>query len=395
MTRPTIRLVERRTREVKLPRPEVSFLREHAREVMDLVPGFRAGQFRLTPRGLVGFFDGPSVRYEILPKYPWPNLLLILGLGSPARPSGESIAPTGGLLAALAQELAGQLRCVTARGLIPGYHEEDRADRFLRGRLRAADQLRDALSRAVPERFHITDTTFDLDTPWNRILRGCVSTLLSHPELSHDVRDELIAAAAPLDGMAVGPVSDDDFLAAGREPRVAHYNEAIALCRLIRDGVRASAPFGNGGRVFLIDLGRAFEGYLAATLTSAMITRLEWLVEAQPEFVIGSVRGTPLVLQPDIVVRREGETQVVLDAKWKHPGPDPADLHQILAYGTITGARQVGLVYPGRRFAQRDLFVGNRELRVSLFQLPVAGALEECRASGKRLARALKRCVRG
>ena len=36
--------------------------------------------------------------------------------------------------------------------------------RFLRGRLRAAEQMRDAASRAFPDRFHVDQPVFDLHT---------------------------------------------------------------------------------------------------------------------------------------------------------------------------------------------------------------------------------------
>src|SRR5438552_4042183 len=104
MTRRTLDLVERRTREVRLRRAEVDFLLAPARNVIDVVPGFRRGAYRLTPRGFVGFLDGPSVRFAIRPKVPWASLLLLLGLESAAAPAGEPVEPGAELLAGLADE---------------------------------------------------------------------------------------------------------------------------------------------------------------------------------------------------------------------------------------------------------------------------------------------------
>ena len=94
-------------------------------------------------------------------------------------------------------------------------------------------------------------------------------------------------------------------------------------------------------------------------------------------------------LVPDYLLRRGGEPRVVLDAKWKAAGPTPdaADLHQILAYAAITGARRVGLVYPGRRFACREVVIPGRDIRLSLLRVRVVGTTEECRDSVGRLTR--------
>ncbi len=78
----------------------------------------------------------------------------------------------------------------------------------------------------------------------------------------------------------------------------------------------------------------------------------------------------------------------VLDAKWKRPGPDAADLHQILAYAAVTGARRAALVYPGRRWGRRVLRAGAPT--VSLIRLPVVGTSDEVAAGLARLARSVK-----
>ena len=94
MTRRTITLTERRTRAVKLPRTEAHFLLAHARNLIDVVPAFERGVYRLTPRGYVGFIDGPAARYAIGPKIPWPNVEMLLGLKG-ARGTVIRIAPEG------------------------------------------------------------------------------------------------------------------------------------------------------------------------------------------------------------------------------------------------------------------------------------------------------------
>ena len=381
MTRRTVRLIERRTRLVRLPRAEAVFLLEAGRGVIEVQPGPDRGLYRLTPRGFVGTFDGPRVRYDLRTKLPWANLALLLGLADRPFGGGE---PTDGLLDPLARELADGMRELARAGLVGGYGEADRESPFLRGRLRAADQLRDAAARAFPDRFHVSEDVYDLDAPWNRVPKRVALDLLRRPDLSPATRDALAAAVVPFADVPDVPATDTEFAAAEREPRAAAYNGVLTLCRLLRDGLSAADPVSSAGGGFLLDLGRAFERHLAAAARAAVGGRPGWAVDDQPRFVAG-----PVEFQPDVLVRRRGAARLVLDAKWKPIGPDPADLHQVLAYAAVTGADHVALVYPGRKPGRRSFAVGR--VTVTLARLPVAGPVAECQTGGRRLLTSLLR----
>lgn len=379
MTRRSVVLVERRMREVRLRPADAAFLRDRCRGVVEVNPGAGLGRYRLTARGVVGAIDAPHTRLTIRPKLPWPNLLLLLGLEPLA--AGDAVEPDADLLAVLAIEFAARLRAVIAAGLVRGYREADHAAPYLRGRLRTADQLRDVAAHAFPTVFHVTESVFDLDAPWNQIPKAVADALARHPRLPTPVRADVAAAATPLADLTPAAPTDDLFAAAAREPRAGAYTALLALCRTLRDGL-AAADGAAGTGAFLIDLGRAFERTLAAGLADHIGTA--WAVEAHPGFALGD-----LTLRPDVVVRRRGEARWVLDAKWKRPGPDPADLHQVLAYATVCGVTRVALVYPGRRFARRTLAAG--PVTVALVRLPVVGSADELAAGLARLARLVRR----
>lgn len=391
MTRRTLRLTERRTREVRLPRADAAFLLARARTLIDVVRTLDRGVYRLTPRGYVGWLDGPTRRFAIAPKIPWPNVCLLLGLDPASFPTGAAVAPEAAVLAALAEGFCDRLNAVTRGGLIRGYGEADTESPYLRGRLRTADQLRDAAARAFPDRFQVTESVFDLDTPWNCIPKAVAAALAARPELPADLRERIRFAAAPLDPVPLRPVTDAEFAAALAEPRTAAYRPLLDVCRLIHDGFTAADPGGTCTGAFLIDLGRAFEQYVTAGLTAKLAPHAAWSVEAQPRFELTASAGEPVVLQPDILVRRRDTAQAVLDVKWKRPGPDPADLQQVLAYSVLTGAPHVALVYPGRRSGRRELAVPGSRVRVSLIRVRVVGEAAECRDSVARLARLIRR----
>lgn len=379
MTRRTVVLVERRTRVVRLRPADAAYLRQHFPGGVEVNPGGERDRYRLTARGVVGSIDAPHVRLTIRPKLPWPNLRLLLGL-EPSTPCGVAL-PEADLLAVLATEFAERLRDLAAAGFVRGYRDADHAAPYLRGRLRTADQLRDAAARAFPTTFHITESAFDLDAPWNQIPKAAADALANHPSLPTAVRATVRAAAAPLEGVAVVQPTDERFAEAGREPRAGAYASLLALCRTLRDGL-ATADATPGGGAFLIDVGRAFERHLATGLAARLSG--EWSVEAHPGFPVGDT-----VLRPDVLVKRRGQPRCVLDAKWKRPGPDAADLHQVLAYAAVTGAPRAALVYPGRRWGRRVIRAGT--LTVSLVRLPVTGSVDEVSAGLARLARVVGR----
>ncbi len=386
MTRRTVELVERRTRLVRLPRAEIDFLLGRAKHLIEVVPTFENRAYRLTARGYIGFLDGPTTRYAIAPKIPWPNMGIVLGL--PARHAGlatdTEVEPEGGLLGALATAFADRLEEVVRTGLVPGYNEAQAVSTFLRGKLRTADQMRDVAARAFPDRFHTDEPVFDLHTPWNRVPKATASALLRRVGLPEAIRRRVEAAAVPLAVVPDIPASDADFATARAEPRVAAYRPLLDVCRLILNGLNAAHPDGPDGGAFLIDLGRAFERYLTAALERELTTRSGWTVEAQPRINLDSYE-----LQPDIVIRENGAPRAVLDAKWKTATPEAPDLHQILSYAALTGSPHVGLVYPGSEYGRAEFPTPDGRVRVSIFRMRVVGSARKLERSLHRLARSL------
>lgn len=382
MTRWTIRLIERRARVVRLPAADARYLTRHFPTILDVTPGFDRGTFRLTPRGYVGFLATPARRIVIEPKVPWPAVLVLLGLEDVSPQAGTPADPEVGLFAILATELAARLTALTRTGLVAGYREEDSDSSFLRGRLRTADRMRAAARRSTPARFPVTADAFDLDTPWNRVPKAVGVALLASPELSPSVRAALAAGLVPFESVPAVRPTEEEFAAADREPRASAYRPVLDLCRLLHSGLK-EADHGAGGGAFLVDLGRAFEVYLSRGLVPRIDGRPGWSADIQPRLPLGEAA----LFQPDLLVRRRGEPWAVLDAKWKTPRPEPADLHQVLAYAALSGARRAALVYPGRRFARRELVTTPGGVRLTHFRIDVCGPPDSRAASLERLVR--------
>lgn len=384
MNRRGVMLTERRSRLVKLPRAEANFLLTHARNLIEVVPALESRTYHLTPRGYVGFFDGHNIRYAIGPKIPWPNLRMLLGFSPQS--GGEPVEAEGGLLAIMAEEFAAQFETLTRAGLVAGYGTKRSVAPFLRGKLQTADQMRDAAAGAFPDHFHVEEPVFDLYTPWHRIPKATACALLRR-ELPRPLRKRIEAVTEPLAIVPEEPVLEADYIATAAEPRAAGYLPLLEVCRLILGGMTCADPLGNGESAFLIDLGRVFERYLFTSLKRELASKPIWSAEARRSFTVG-----PTELQPDILLRRDFTPTVVLDAKWKNDTtPDAADLHQILAYATVTGAARGGLVYPGRTDDRAQFFTPDGRVQISLYRLRVVGTAEELAGSITKLAESLQK----
>ena len=372
MSRLTIRLVERQTTRVVLPPREVAFLLTQARELVEVRPCFQPNVYRITPRGFVGWFDGPSRRFAIRPQVPWPTLQLLLGF----RPTRQGHEATGELetelLMLMAEEFLHRLGKLERNGLFPGYHEQDSVAPFLRGKLRTVEQLREAAVRAFPDRFQIRESVLGLDTPWNRILRATASHLLAQPHLPSATRKRLQVAICPLECIPAGQWEENDFSAAIADRRLSHYQPVLEVCRLIHSGFTAASTQDGGSTAFLMNLGQVFERYLGMQLVRAYANLPNWSVQVQPRLNAGVAE-----FQPDFIISKDGQAEMVFDAKWKHPRPEASDLHQVLAYGNVTGAKHVGLVYPGRRLAKRSVILRGRTQRLTLLQVPIFGMVTD------------------
>lgn len=388
MIRRRVQLTERSAREIQLPSEDVDFLLTHARNLLDVTPTFHRRYYRITSRAFVGWFDTPNFRFAIRPKVPWPTLRMLLGLNNDITSVETITQPDRVLLNALARELAERIRTVSLIGVVGGYREQDTSTTYLRGKLRATAQLRDAAARAFPDRFHITDSTFDLDTPWNWIPRTIATDLLERSNLPDSTHQKLREAIQLLGDVPHRVLSDRNFHEAEAEPRAAHYRPLLALCRQLHEGFAIAHLGGMKSGAFLIDLSRTFENYLTTELREVLAKQPDWSVENQKPYGVG-----PVVLQPDIVIQKQTKTRAALDAKWKIPGqtPDAADLHQIIAYATVSGTDHVGLVYPGGRFARRVFQIPGTPIRVSLFRIQVVGTTNECKSSIVNLSRVIRR----
>ncbi len=232
------------------------------------------------------------------------------------------------------------------RGLQKAYVSQTRNQRFLKGKLELAEQIRQ--NRHHAERMIVTFDEQTTNLPPNRLLKSALAFVQTRartiPNQSR-IRQMLFA-------MEDIPPSDRDCgRSAGRcdgKPAFCSLPTGFALGRSPAEWPRfwpggwqtpeSGAPVSDG---------TGFEDYVAAGF-KRYVTTGDVVVQESSQHLIDNHSGLrKFKLRPDLILRQNGVT-TVLDTKWKridamntagNYGIDQADLYQLYAYGKNTELR--------------------------------------------------------
>lgn len=319
-------------------------------ELVELGPG-TAGTWRVRTRaakgvvGAVRLGRGPgAVELSIVPKIPVDRLLFLLGYATDeVKWSDEPVeaAARPDLLPAVAGAFARSAGRALRPGTLLGYRDVEETLPLLRGRLRAAAQLRRRPGLALPLEVTYDDHTPDI--PENRILLGAVHRLLRTPGVAPVTRAALHGLVSRLDGVTA-PVPGAPLPRWTPTRLNQRYQQALGLAGLVLSG--SSYELESGRRVsvdgMLVTMWRVYESFLGQALGEALRQR----VGGRPQtpdlsHFLDTARRHPL--KPDLVHHLSGPV-VIADAKYK-PERERGDLYQMLAYCLRFGLSDGHLVY--------------------------------------------------
>ncbi|HVS37938.1 MAG TPA: hypothetical protein VMS17_20430 [Gemmataceae bacterium] len=387
---PTVVLMERRPRRLRLSPGDVEYLMQAHPGRIEVAPTSRRGVFRLTPRGCAGVVVAPTRRLVIHPKIALQNLFFMLDADDPALAVRDAVAPSPQteLLDFLAGQLARLLAERSAAGLRRGYQERAEEGPYLHGRIDVPAQLRESPGRK--DRLHGRRDDFTADVACNRAPRATAERLLASALLSEPPREALRSALRGFDEVRSEQLTRDLCAAAEADRLADGYGPLLDLCRLLADALGPTDAAGAAAcPAFLLDMERVFERYVTRGVLAAFAASDGWTAAAQETHEVAA----GVEMRPDVTVRRDGRATLVVDAKWKRSagGPATADLYQMLAYCTGLGVGRAILVYPGRRDRVRRYTLRNAAIRVEMRTLRVVGDATACRRSLRRLGRMLRR----
>ena len=287
-------------------------------------------------------------------------LSLEINLGREAAMARQDETLLDILIRAFAEQLTNEVR----RGLPRQYHQCEEDLPTLRGRL---DVTRQFTALAVrPDRLACRFDVLSPDTALLQVMKACVVFLARQARRAETVRrlSELRVALADVSDVHPHHLSWDS-IAIDRSNR--RWRSLLAMARLFlrrewQATHRANDVRDLAGVTLLFPMNDLFEAYVAALLRKALspegydVVAQGGLRYCLNELAPDGTLGRPLFrTKPDCMVRRDGQTLLVIDTKWKRltsAGLDPkrgvsqADVYQLMAYARLYGSARLMLLYP-------------------------------------------------
>lgn len=270
---------------------------------------------------------------------------------------------------------------LTKRGMRFDYQRVEEEQRYLRGQLNTARQIRQPPGRQ--HHFQIRHDVFLPDRPENRLLKTALDIVCkttqdpSNWRLSHELRAMLLEIPSSRD-------TAQDFKQWRRDRLMAHYQPVKPWCDLIIQQQTPLAVAGEWqGMSLLFPMERLFERYVAACLKDSLPADATLDVQPSSEFLCTHHGKKVFQLKPDLMISR-GTKKWILDTKWKclnsnhserNYGLNLVDFYQMLAYGRkyLGGEGELILLYPKRFSFQSQLspFEFSTELKVRVMPFDI------------------------
>ena len=342
---PPIVLTEYGEDEVELTAVQERTLRHLAQHRLTVLPGDALSSWRVKASSYVGTIVTPDVRILIKPKIETANLFYLLeGGGKPldVSPAVFDYETTGDLIPSFATFYVRHLETALTRGVPRAYRETQERLAGIRGRVDLTAQLRLA---GLPLPAECRFDEYTANVPLNRILRGAAVRLLRLPGVTIPTRQALQRLAAQL-GEADLPTPADLQARTMFTRLTEHCRPAEHLARMVLGASSLLDAVGaTGAAVFLIDMNKAFEDFVAARLTRYLAGQL--IVHTQRSERLDT--DEHIKMRPDIIFeRRAGVVAYIADSKYKITddgyGREP-DYYQILAYTSALKAPEGMLIY--------------------------------------------------
>ena len=237
-------------------------------------------------------------------------------------------------------------------GLVHSYRQLDQKIPVVRGRLLVAKQL-----ARLPERFdaHFVRTDeFVADTPVNRIIKAGARWVARVTQVASTAAkcgevvmrmDAVADLSGPPRALAEAIRQLGSYKALDR--RHARLAPLLKVLALLANGLGAAPEVGveAPGPTLMFNMSKVFEALLAARLRQVLSN-----CSIDEQASLRFDHDGHFMLRPDLVVRRQGQPMLVLDAKWKRIGSradvTDADLRQAFTYARVLGLTNAALVFP-------------------------------------------------
>ena len=252
------------------------------------------------------------------------------------------------------QQFLAELDALVRKGLRFDYHAVEEELRFLRGRLRVAQQIRQPAGRQ--HLFQVEHQVFDVNRAENRLICTALDKVAG---VTRDAENWRLAhrLARQLETVERSVDVTGDFRRWSDDRLMRHYSAIRTWCELILGDRAPLATVGQWhGNSLLFPMEKVFERFVERCLRRRLPQNAVVRVQAASEWLCHTATRQMFRLRPDFVVGCDDETFVV-DAKWKlldsgatdaNYGISQSDFYQLFAYGQryLRGHGRMALVYP-------------------------------------------------
>ncbi|MFI7425259.1 McrC family protein [Nonomuraea sp. NPDC049684] len=332
------------------------------------------GRWRLAGRQRVGTVrlghkDG-AIELSIQPKLPVRRLFGLLGDYDDVWQHRQITASTDDLLVpALATVFARAAERALRGGVLHGYVYREDALAVIRGRIRTSAQL--SRRMGLPTVIEVAYDDYLADIPENQILLGAIELAQTLP----GVADTTIALLRHLAGRLVGVVSArPGALPTWRPTRLnERYVPALRLAELILAGASLQQEGAQAIQIdgFILNMAQIFERFLTRQLTTGLLPYGLRCVAQQGHRLDQQRR---VLIQPDILIYRDGRPTAVVDAKYRtlDGAPPTGHLFQLISYCTALGLAEGHLVYASGTPSAEPYRIKKSDIRVYVHGLDLS-----------------------
>lgn len=238
-----------------------------------------------------------------------------------------------------------EVELLQRQGLVKKYYKETKNVTALKGKLEFAGHI--AKNLIHKERFYTTHQIYDKDHQLHQILNLALSIIEQVSKGSY------LYPKCKRVQLDFPEVSSINCTAATFEKiklnrKTQPYKKALDIARLIILNYAPNISSGSERMLALLfDMNSLWEEYILIQLKKASLNT-SYKIEGQRSKAFWG----NMTLRPDILITQDGETQIIIDTKWKRMEgnkPSTNDLRQMYVYNDHWASNCSILLYPGAK----------------------------------------------
>lgn len=273
-----------------------------------------------------------------------------------------------------------EARTLVKHGLKSTYVAREDNLKFYKGKLVVNEQIKQ--NAAHGERFFVRYDEYLVERAENRLVKATLMKLqgiTSSAENQKEIRQLLTA----FEMVSPSVNYQKDFNKVVIHRNTKDYDMLMRWSRVFLMNKSFTTFSGSHkARALLFPMEKVFESYVAQQLRRALFD-LDWEITTQDRRYYLFDEPRQFALQPDIVIKRDDGSRVILDTKWKrlvdrpgiNYGISQSDMYQMYAYSKKYETPEIWLLYPVNeemRYRSNISFSSYDGVNVRLFFVDVA-----------------------